>query len=415
MKPVVLVSGASSEMGAACARHLSDSGCDVFSFARKGVGPAGGCAASSGEDPAFNAWLEDLLQGQDSPCEEERLAQFVVEKVWNRKGRIDAVVNCLDYGLAGPIEETTVKEAQALFEANVFDMVRICRTVLPLMREGRSGLMVNVGLSPEAVPEAFGGVYAASRQAMEALSSTLAREVEPFGVDVALIQTDYCAAAGDMPVARQARRETSAYEASRARRRSREAGGCPDAATRRVALLIEERVREAAAEPSETTPPETEPPETELCGTESPSAASGPAASRMPAPMGRSGISERRLGASPGALPLDRRSSPPLASFAGTWNRQDKQDVEEAILAFELSRLQRGAAGPSRWTCTGRSLPKEAIYVAHRSGDSAPFTARSGPELARLILDERPTRDPGVRERGVAASVATGANHFEQS
>lgn len=394
MKPVVLVSGASSEIGAACARHLSDSGCDVFSFARENVAPGGGSGASN-EDLASGTWFEDLLQEKDPALDEERLAQFVVEKVWNRKGRIDAVVNCLDYGLAGPVEETTVKEAQALFEANVFDMVRICRTVLPLMRECRSGLMVNVGLSPEAVPEAFGGVYAASRQAMEALSSTLAREVEPFGVDVTLIQTDCCAATGDMPVARQARRETSAYSELRARHRSQEAGDCPDESPRRAALLIEERVHEAVAEPPETTPPETE-----LRGTE-------------PSSAGRRGVSGSSQSASLEALLPDRRSSPPLASFAGTWNRQDKREVEEAILAFELSRLQRGAAGPGRWTCTGRSLPEEAIYVAHRSGDHAPFTARSGRELARLILDERPTRNREFGERGVAVSAPTDADRFE--
>ena len=408
MKPVVLVSGASCEMGAACARHLSDSGCEVFSFARERIASNEGVASSedvaSSEGVVSDAWLEDLLHERDS-CEkdpaldEERLAQFVVEKVWNRKGRIDAVVNCLDYGLAGPIEETTVQEAQALFEANVFDMVRICRTVLPLMREQHSGLMINVGLSPQAVPGAFRGVYGASRQAMEALSGTLTSEVQSFGVEVVLIRASSAAATDGMPVARQARRETSTYKELRAQHRSREAGDRPDESPRSTALLIEGLIREAEAEPP---------------GIGSSGAEQRQGCSRLFTPISSSGASENGPGVPTGVLPLSRQSSP-LASFAGTWSRQNRREVEEAILSYELSRLQRGEAGPGRWTCTGRSLPEGTIYVAYRNGDSAPFTAQSGRELARLILDKRATLDTSFHGRTTASSAATGADRSAQS
>ena len=403
MKPVVLVSGASSEMGAACVRHLSGSGCEVFSFAREGIGSSKGTVSSEGV--VSDAWLEDLLHERDSrekepSFEEERLAQFVVEKVWNRKGRIDAVVNCLDYGLAGPIEETTVQEAQALFEANVFDMVRICRTVLPLMREQHSGLMINVGLSPEAVPGAFRGVYGASRQAMEALSSTLTREVQSFGVEVVLIRSSSTAATDGMPVARQARRETSAYKELRARHRSREADDRPDESSRSTALLIEGLIREAA----------TEPPGAGASGT-----GERQGCSRLFTPISPSGVSGKGSGVPTRVLPLNRASSPPLATFAGTWSQQDRGEVEEAILSFELSRLQRGGAGAGCWTCTGRSLPEETIYVAYRNGDSAPFTAQSGHELARLILDKRPMLGGSFCGRTAAAPAATGTDRPAQS
>lgn len=361
-KPVVLITGASSGVGAACTRHLSHSACEVFTFARGGI--------------ASNHWLQDLLLEEDRALDEERLAEFVVEQIWNREGRIHAVVNCLDYGLAGAIEETTLKEARALFEANVFDMIRICRTVLPLMREQRSGLIINVGLAPDAVPPAFRGVYSASRRAMEVLSNTLDPEVEPFGVQVALIQTSSSAAARGMPVTQQARRETSVYKERLDRSRSFEIDGRPDESQRSAALLIEGLIRESVA----GTPGETQ-------QRRSP---------RLFTPVGPYAAGSKRSSVHAGALTSHSPSYPPLATFAGTWSERDKQQVEEAILSFEISRLQQGAAGPECWTCTGRSVHGDAIYVAYRGGEGGPFTAHSSRELARLISEKRAAQHPAA-------------------
>lgn len=353
MKPIILVSGASSTVGAACTRHLSRSGYEVFTVAREGT--------------ASSPWVRDCLRNEEVTLDEDRIAEFVVEQIWNQRGAIHAVVNCLDYGLIGPIEETTLEETQSLFEANVFDMVRLCRAVLPLMRARRSGLIINVGLAPGAVPPVLQGVYSASRLAMEGLSNTLGAEVEQFGVQVMLIRMNHPATGPEVPVARRARRKYGAYKELLKQHRSLTAENQPDESPRSTALLIEGLIRDSAAGTR-----------TDLHERHTPRLFTQPHAHETVTGLRSTHVH---------ALATDSPSFP-LITFAGTWTRQGRREVEQAVLSFELLRLQRGGAGPKRWTCVRRPLQNDSTCVAHRSGEAACFTARTTRELAHLISEK---------------------------
>jgi len=112
----------------------------------------------------------------------------VVAQAKQRFGRIDALVNNAGYGYLAAIEEGEDAEVRAMFETNVFGLVDITKAVLPVMREQRSGLIVNVSSIGGLASFAATGYYHATKYAVEGLSETLAAEVKPLGIDVLIVE-----------------------------------------------------------------------------------------------------------------------------------------------------------------------------------------------------------------------------------
>jgi short-subunit dehydrogenase len=103
-------------------------------------------------------------------------------------GRIDGLINNAGYGMVGAVEETSPGEAQALFDTNVFGVLRMVRAVLPVMRRQTSGRIVNTSSILGFLPGPFFGLYAGTKHALEALSESLDHEVRGFGIRVVLIE-----------------------------------------------------------------------------------------------------------------------------------------------------------------------------------------------------------------------------------
>ena len=97
-------------------------------------------------------------------------------------------MNNAGFGASGPIEQVTLETAKALFETNYFGAVRMMRAVVPGMRERRRGAIVNVTLVYGLLTMAAHGHYTATKYALEAASESLAAEMTPFGVRVAIIE-----------------------------------------------------------------------------------------------------------------------------------------------------------------------------------------------------------------------------------
>jgi NAD(P)-dependent dehydrogenase (short-subunit alcohol dehydrogenase family) len=167
----VLVTGASSGLGAATASHLAALGHRVYAASRRGTVDAASAA-------------RPLTMDVDDDASVVR----AIDEVSREEGRIDVVVNCAGYGVAGPIEETPVVMAQAQFNTNVFGVMRVCQRVLPLMRSRRSGVIVNVTSIAGELSLPFQGIYSATKFAVEGLSEALRAEVRPFGIHVVLVQ-----------------------------------------------------------------------------------------------------------------------------------------------------------------------------------------------------------------------------------
>lgn len=172
---IVLITGVSSGIGRAAAEKFAAQGCRVFGTVRK----------IATTNPMAGVELIEMDIRDDASVD------VGVQAVIERAGRIDILVNNAGMSMVGAVEETSVTEAAALFDTNVFGVLRMARAVLPHMRRQRHGRIVNVSSVLGFLPAPYMGLYSASKHAVEGLSETLDHEVRQFGIRVTLVQPSY--------------------------------------------------------------------------------------------------------------------------------------------------------------------------------------------------------------------------------
>lgn len=171
----IIVTGASSGIGAHCARALKAEGWRVFATARK----AEDLAALDADG------IEALYLDYTEPASIAALADTVLERTG---GTLDALFNNGAYAQAGAVEDLTVATLRAQFEANFFGWHDLTRRIVPAMRRQGHGRIVNCSSILGLVPVRFRGAYAASKHALEGLSLCLRAELAGSGVHVSLIE-----------------------------------------------------------------------------------------------------------------------------------------------------------------------------------------------------------------------------------
>ena len=105
-------------------------------------------------------------------------------------GRIDVIVNNAGYGLVGAIEEPSDDQVRRLFETNVFGVLNVLRETLPVLRQHRSGNIINVSSRLGFAAFASYGYYSATKYALNGISEALAQEVAQFGIRVTIAEPD---------------------------------------------------------------------------------------------------------------------------------------------------------------------------------------------------------------------------------
>jgi short-subunit dehydrogenase len=166
IKKIALVTGASSGFGWVTAQRLVEAGLRVLGTSRSGRhGP-----------PGVEMLALDVTDHAS------------VARCVDAAGALDVLINNAGQAFAGACEETSVEEARALFEVNLFGVMRMVSTVLPGMRARRSGIIVNVGSLSGAISVPFHGVYAASKHALCGYSDALRHELRPFGIRVSVVE-----------------------------------------------------------------------------------------------------------------------------------------------------------------------------------------------------------------------------------
>lgn len=220
---VLFVTGTSSGIGRAVAARMAGRCWAVFGLVRN---PA--------QESAEQRW--ESLVG-DLTIEESLVA--AIDAVVAQTGRLDAVVNCAGYGLAGAVEDTPLSEVAAQFETNLFGAWALSRAAVRVFRRQGAGRLVHVGSLGGRVGMPFQAAYSASKFALAGLVESLSAEVRNFGVRVALVEPGNVATAFSAN-RRAVRPDRSPYRATLDRvlaaQEGAEANGCsPD----RVAAVVD--------------------------------------------------------------------------------------------------------------------------------------------------------------------------------
>ncbi|CAN7406334.1 oxidoreductase [Pseudoduganella sp. LjRoot289] len=172
---IALVTGASSGIGEATAKRLAQAGYKVYGTSRRG--------AQSGRRE-FEMLPLDVTS--------EASVQAAVAAVIKQEGRIDLLVNNAGFGVApAGAEESSLEQAQAIFDTNFFGVVRMTRAVLPHMRAQGGGRIINIGSVLGFLPMPYGALYAATKHAIEGYTESLDHELRNWGIRAVVVEPAY--------------------------------------------------------------------------------------------------------------------------------------------------------------------------------------------------------------------------------
>jgi NAD(P)-dependent dehydrogenase (short-subunit alcohol dehydrogenase family) len=170
----VLVTGCSSGIGRATALELVGRGWKVYATARR--------------PETLSELAERGCQTLPLDVTDESSMRSAVDAVSQAEGAVGVLVNNAGYSQSGAVETVPIEQARAQFETNVFGLLRMCQLALPGMRAQGWGKIVNLSSMGGRLTFPGGGLYHATKYAVEALSDALRFEVRGFGIDVIIVE-----------------------------------------------------------------------------------------------------------------------------------------------------------------------------------------------------------------------------------
>ena len=169
-----LVTGASAGIGLATARALQDAGYRVFGTSRR-AGAAG---------------VDGITMLTCDVTDDASVAKAVADVV-EHSGQIDVLVNNAGVGLFAAAEESSIRQAQEIFDVNFFGVVRMANAMLPVMRRQGKGRIINMSSILGLIPAPYSALYSATKHAVEGYSESLDHEVRSLGIRVILVEPAY--------------------------------------------------------------------------------------------------------------------------------------------------------------------------------------------------------------------------------
>jgi len=179
MSQTILVTGTSSGFGKLIVKTLANEGHSVIATMRN--------ATTKNAEVAKELAAIDNVEVVELDIANEESVNDGFKSVLKKYGHIDILINNAGVVGFGLFEATSIAKMQAIFDINVWGMVRTTQAILPTMRQNKSGLVINItsGFGIFAAP--FVTPYAMSKFAAEALSEGLRTEVRPYGIEIVTI------------------------------------------------------------------------------------------------------------------------------------------------------------------------------------------------------------------------------------
>lgn len=162
---VVLITGASSGIGEANAKKFIQEGHKVY-----------GIAYGDYELEGLNYYNADIR--------DHKRIDEIVDEIYEKEGRIDILLNSAGMGISGAVEDTTVENAELMFDINFFGTFNITKKVIPYMRENNYGRIANISSVAGVLPIAFQTFYSANKAAISLYTEGLNIELKPFNIKV---------------------------------------------------------------------------------------------------------------------------------------------------------------------------------------------------------------------------------------
>lgn len=173
---IVLITGASSGLGANMAQQLSARGATVVLTARSVGKLEQAAAAMQGPGAVYAMDVQNTEQ-----------VKITVERVIERFGRIDILINNAGYGVFETFAKTPLERFQDMMDVNYMGIVRCTQAVLPHMQRAGSGHIVNIASMAGKIGSAKSTAYAASKHAVLGLTNSLRQELTGTGIKVTAI------------------------------------------------------------------------------------------------------------------------------------------------------------------------------------------------------------------------------------
>lgn len=174
----VVITGASSGIGAACARYLDGRGFTVWAGVRR---KEDGEELARLTSPRLRVLMLDVTDPESIAAAGRMLTEVIGE------AGLSGLVNNAGISVAGPLELLPLSEVRTQFEVNVIGVLAVTQTLLPLLRKGR-GRIVNISSIAGRAATPFLGAYCSSKFALEAMSDALRLELGSWGIAVSLVE-----------------------------------------------------------------------------------------------------------------------------------------------------------------------------------------------------------------------------------
>ena len=175
---VAVITGASSGFGLATSILMAQKGYRVFGGSRHPESVNGNYSQN------FESLEVDVQSGQS-------VEAFMSEVLKRSDGSLDVLINNAGYATIGALEEMTAQEAMNQLDTNLFGVMRMVNSVLPVMRKQKSGHIINIGSIVGHIPVPFSGLYSTSKFALEGYTEQLRLEIKNFGINVSILEPGY--------------------------------------------------------------------------------------------------------------------------------------------------------------------------------------------------------------------------------